>query len=75
MKKITVSDQGLRVGESHALAKITDAEVEMIRRLHEDGMGYKRIAKKFDISRSSVAMICRYERRATVGVRVKVVDN
>lgn len=74
MKKIIVSDQGLRVGESHALAKLTDAEVEMIRRLHEeDGIGYKKLAEKYEISKSSVAMICRYERRATVGTRVKVV--
>lgn len=63
---IAVTTSGLRVGGDHQNAKLTDAEVEVIRRLNEGGMGYLRIAEKFEVSKSLVAMICRYERRACV---------
>lgn len=62
-KLIAVNERGLRIGEDHQHAKLTDGEVELIRQLNEGGMGYARIAMKFDISKSAVAAICRYERR------------
>mgnify|MGYP003609763205 CR=1 FL=1 len=63
-KTVAVNDAGLRIGEDHPNAKLTDAEVERIRSLHEDdGMSYKTLADKFEISKGAVAKICRYERR------------
>lgn len=65
MQKVTiaVNANGLRIGEDHQNAKLTDAEVDHIRKLNESGVGYKRLARMFEVSRSSIAMICRYERR------------
>lgn len=65
MKKlIGVNDRGLRVGQDHQRAKLSDAAVELIRRLHEDGMSYRVIAEKFEIAKSTVQDICTYRRRA-----------
>jgi len=70
MRMVGVNDLGYRVGEDHANAKLTDREVELIRTLHEvDGMSYSLLAKKFEISKSTVADICRYQRRAQVASR------
>lgn len=41
----------------------TNGEVELMRRCHEDGLTYDQLAKKFDMSKSSVAKICNYLRR------------
>lgn len=57
------NERGLRVGESHHNAELSNHEVEEIRKLHESGMSYPRIADKFEISKSSVGKYCRYERR------------
>lgn len=67
MIAISISDKGKRCGQSHGQAKLTDHEVELMRKLHESGYGYKRLAKLFEISRSQAMRIVRYERRvATV---------
>lgn len=54
-------------GEAHPAAKLTDSEVETIRRLHEvDRWGYKKIAVTMECSASTVAAICKWRRRAFV---------
>lgn len=63
-KTVAVNEVGLRIGEGHPNSKLTDAEVEIIRQLHEDdGMSYKEIAEKFEVSKWCIGKICRYERR------------
>lgn len=74
MKRIVgVNDRGLRVGEDHQGAKLTNHEVEMIRELHAAGMSYTELSVKFEVSKSLIAQICRFERRADIAVRFKVV--
>ena len=59
-----ISDRSnIRLGEKHQRAKFTDAEVEIMRQLHEDGMTYDQIAEKFDANKYHIGKICRYERR------------
>lgn len=54
----------VRFGEDHPQAKLTNYEIELVRRLHEeDGKGYGWLARKFELSKGAVAKICRYERR------------
>ncbi|WP_334157906.1 hypothetical protein [Oryzomicrobium sp.] len=75
LKTVAVNEAGLRIGEDHPNAELTDAEVERIRSLHEaDGMSYSQLAEKFEISKGAVAKICQYKRRAQFAVRVKAVD-
>lgn len=56
--------KGRRIGQDHPNAILTDGEVELVRRLREvDGLTYAALAAKFEISKSSVAKICQYQRR------------
>ena len=76
-KTVAVNEAGLRIGEDHPNAKLTDAEVERIRSLHEGGMSYETLAEKFEVSKWAIGRICRYERRAQTPVdfkRVHVLD-
>jgi len=70
---IAVNECGRRVGDSHHNSKLTDHEVEVIRELRGEGMTYKWLAEKFEVSKSFIAMICRFERRAQVPSRWKSV--
>lgn len=44
-------------GENHHRAKLTDREVDQLRVLARAGMGYRKLAKMFDMSRSQVRRI------------------
>lgn len=70
---VGVNDRGLRVGQDHQRAKLTDAAVELIRRLHEDGLSYRVIAEKMGIAKSTVQDICTYRRRAQTAVRWRTI--
>jgi len=72
-KTVAVNERGLRIGEDHQNAKLTDAEVELIRRLHEDGVSYETLAEKFEVSKWAIGRICRYERRAQLVANFKQV--
>lgn len=64
MKKVVgVNERGLRVGEDHQHARLTDAECELIRQLHEQGMSYKKLADKFEVGKSTIADIVKMRRR------------
>lgn len=65
-KKMTgYSEKSKPVGEYHYKAVLSDAEVECMRCMHEDGSTYAWLAKTFEVSVHSVGRICRYERRNT----------
>jgi len=73
VKYIKVNATGDRVGEDHLNSKLTDAEIELMRRLHEGGMTYRDLSEKFDCSTHTVGRVCRYERRCVVAARLKAV--
>lgn len=37
-----------RQGENHPKAKLSDQDVHLVRALHQQGLGYKSIARKFE---------------------------
>jgi hypothetical protein len=62
---VAVNEAGLRVGEDHASAKLTDAEVDQMRELREDKRwSLPRLAVKFSVSVSTAHSICAYKSRA-----------
>lgn len=64
-KLVAVNENGQRVGETHPRARLTDADVDLIRELREDhGLTYQQLADKFDVSKSLIRYICKYQRRA-----------
>jgi len=72
MKRVVnLNADGLRVGESHQRAKLTDHEVDQVRELHDSGIGYRRLAKMFEVSKSLVRDIvkCRKRAQTVVGHR------
>lgn len=73
---IRVNEGGRRIGEDHHRAKLTDADVDQIVAMHEAGMGYRKIASKFDdipggVSKSTVRDICTGRIRAQLCARIK----
>lgn len=72
MRRVGYNEYHRQVGESHHRAKLTDDDIERIRSLHEDGMTYSALAKIFDMAVSSIAKICRFERRNNLVVYWKV---
>lgn len=57
------------------MAKLTDHDVDLIRELHDEGLGYRKIAKKFEISPSAVRHIVKCTQRFLIPVRFKTIQN
>ena len=59
---VKVNDHGLRIGDDHPRAKLTDREVDHLLELRESDpefWSYARPAEAFDISMSPAPNICR----------------
>ena len=70
---IAVDEKGLRIGETHPNAKLTDAQVDEMRDLRElKGWTYDQLAAHFNVPYITVQKICTYERRASTIARWKV---
>lgn len=61
-------------GEAHPKAMLSDHEIELMRQLHEEypvghpkHLGYRRLAKVFDVAKTTVRHICNYEARNAKG--------
>ncbi len=74
MKRVVgVSDAGVRVGQDHPKAVLTDSEVEQILTLRAEGKSYGWLAEVFDIPKATVASICQGRRRVVIAVSFRVV--
>lgn len=70
---VAVNEQGIRLGETHPNAELTDHEVDLMRELREkDSMSYALLAEKFEVPIPTVQKICTYQRRAVTIARWKV---
>lgn len=54
----------IKRGQLHWRSKLTNREIELIRELHETGMGVIAIAKKFGVSKSHISRVTRYHARS-----------
>ena len=66
-KGVQVNERGLRIGESHPKAKLTDAEVESLLDDREAGMSLGNLALKWGMSKSGVKAIVDGRNRCHVG--------
>lgn len=67
-KRITypVAESGKAIGEHHHRAKLSDADVELIRDIYDEGMvSYATLAKVFQVSKATIYDIVTFRRRAT----------
>lgn len=70
---VAVNEQGVRIGQTHPNADLTDHEVDLMRELREkDRMSYAWLAAKFEVPKATVQKICQYQRRAVTIARWKV---
>lgn len=73
-QSLAVNDRGVRVGDSHHNAKLTNAEVDRLLHLRDQGWSYLQLAHVFEISKSGARMICKALRRCQVPARYKLVE-
>lgn len=62
-KIVGVNDAGYRVGQYHPFARHDDEMVEAARALHDQGYGYRRIARALGVSVRTVRGWVNFERR------------
>jgi len=62
-KIISVNEKGYPIGEAHHRAKLSDQDVEWIRKLKEAGLTSTDIADKFQVAASTVRALCAYRFR------------
>jgi hypothetical protein len=65
------NERGYVIGEGHPKATLSNHEVDLMRELHEEfpvghpqHMGYRRLAKKFEVTKTAARKICTYHSRA-----------
>lgn len=57
-------EKGRRCGESHPNARYSDAEIELMRTMHEElGWGYRRLCRVWECSKSYMRDVLLYRRR------------
>ncbi len=71
---VAVNDRGMRIGENHQRAKLTNHEVDLIRDLYDEGMRVSEIARKFEIPKSYAWDICHYNVRCQTAEKFKEVE-
>lgn len=71
---IGLNAQGLRVGQYHQRAKITDAQVLRLHDLRAQGWGYARLAAEFGISKRHVRNICSGKSRCQSVAQFRIVQ-
>lgn len=59
----TKCNYGIKCGEDHPRAKLSNHEVELLRRLHDGGMTQRELAIKFEISPAQVNNLVNYRQR------------
>ena len=75
IKHVATNERGMRIGESHHNNKHPNDLVNQVRDMREiEGLSYGVICRRLDLPKSTVATICRYERRAQTVARWKQVE-
>ncbi len=64
--KVAINEWNQRLGEHHPRATISDELVEQMRCMHEDGLGYRRIARLLNLRVWTVRDIVAFRRRNVV---------
>lgn len=69
-ESVRVNDRGLRIGESHPNAKLSDRDIEQLLADREAGMSLGLLAQKWGVSKSGVKAIVDGKRRGQIGMVV-----
>ena len=67
---VALNERGYRIGQTHHNCTVPDEIVNKIRDLHEyHRIGYRRLARMFNLKRAFIQRICNYSRRAQIPAR------
>lgn len=66
--KVMLNERGQRIGEGHPNAKYPDSDIERVLALRDAGYSYGAIVRKTGMPKTTVACICRGDRRGQKGV-------
>lgn len=69
-RTIALNEKNRRIGENHPLARLTDAEVDLVHALLEEGLSLAAVARRMEVSKSCIAHIAAGRRRNHTAVRV-----
>jgi hypothetical protein len=73
VRTVAVNESGRRIGQDQTGAKLTNSEVDLLLSMRGEGMGYGRLAKVFEVSKSLVRDIVKGRRRCQTVARFKTV--
>jgi hypothetical protein len=73
MKTVQINEAGLRIGQDHPKAVLTDRDVRIFFELRAQGMGYRKLAAIFEISKSHARNMCKGRARCQTATRFKEV--
>ena len=73
MRAIAINEMGRRIGEDHHKAVLTNAEVELLLQMRDEGMSYGQLAVSFEVSKSTIQSICTGRRRCQIVARHKTI--
>jgi hypothetical protein len=71
---VAINDIGQRIGETHPRAKYSNGEVAAVLALRDQGLTYSQIAKACEMPKSTVACICRGDRRCQTPARYSLAE-
>lgn len=71
---VALNDRGQRIGDTHPQAKYSNGEVAAVLALRDQGMSYQQIAKACEMPKSTVACICRGDRRCQTPERYSMAE-
>jgi hypothetical protein len=72
-RTVVLNERGNRIGESNPQAEVSDHDVSLCLQLREEGYSLGWLARKFEVSRSTVQDWCNGRRRGQMPARVKEV--
>lgn len=73
-RHVALNENGHRIGEGHPRAVLTDAEVDLVFGLIEDGLSYSLIAEKFEVSKSCIGHLASGRRRSQTPAKWVVLE-
>lgn len=73
--RLLFNEKGRRIGESHANARYSDREVELMRDLYEEGVSTREIAKRFEAPLSTIRAIVYGHARTQIPFEIREVKD
>lgn len=70
---VAVNERGIRIGQYHQNATLSDRDVDLMLDLRAAGWGWRRLSAKFECSKRTVRDICAGKRRSQIPASWKVI--